>query len=1038
MEQHAMSHHLQSKLLRGSLYSFSHSGLRLTGLKDSLERRPGSQDTLALPCANQSLQIQAAPCIVQAPACVAAADADAPASQVQAMVASPFPPPADLVEVEDSDGSSMLQNVVFVRLVHSRIAHLKGVDLPAAGSKKLQATDICVTIHRGALLTSAQGGEGRFCVGVDPEAARGISHEVSVLSLLSGAFVQGHQSQGLDVLKESMRQWSHDSEILFGLKDADISAEASSLLKSFVLKNAFPQCPHEHCMRVEEPIGEAEANTALLELRHAGAIEKRQATSDASLWSLTTQGALHLKHMYAAKRPQKVFKPAAELAALPLEDLEERSSWELLQILQHRGWNLQRGQKEKAKKKLMSPVTARSVHKVFYMYTLQCQSKDNVAYLRALCASEHLFDQGCLAELHHGQLEKYYLNILEGHDDDPAADFFSDTESIESISFVTEEDAESRVDGDAPSLAYSPSIGPASCSPAKCISSESEKEAEPSPGKSSEPREGAAHQEREETLLAEVASPNLRPPPAPFSDHAVPAAKQSRRKDTVAETHPDSFDWGPFRFTFTGQNKRPPHGQWQANCPYHRLNDRTGCTRAMQAGPSEETKQEAKRKLQTWCLLAPHHARKRHHTSAYLTSSDVLPQEILNIRLSALTPPIAKPPTDEELDAAETQDAKNTAPPRAKAKSRAKANSQAKAHCKKAMPKDKASKKRKAEVLSDQLPEAAAATVCGSGAASTCGPKTAPKEASVVVSAQSSVRSHESRSSSSSSSSGSTSSSGSGSTRSRSSSVGKASLHQALEAFRRIAQCVLGVCAVRMDLPSDRGLGQEIKEALVLDGINLVPSNDMRVTKGRFVKCYVDKLTAKENEESQSGESARLLTNAEKYKAGEIWLSPTSSTGQLTVLAEGSNIERLNCSVCSRDVQCSLTIETEASGASNASLQIVGDSLGLVEAGAMTCIVEANGIPIIGGADIRFQAVETSSTTGTATTGSQATSTTGATRTSSATGATSAVSTTGTTSTKSTTRAMSSTSASSASSIAEHDWYNQYKEHDSCNECNKH
>ena len=247
----------------------------------------------------------------------------------------------------------------------------------------------------------------------------------------------------------------------------------------------------------------------------------------------------------------------------------------------------------------------------------------------------------------------------------------------------------------------------------------------------------------------EVALEGQAPPPADRDASAAIVEKKPSKKQSVAETHPDSFDWGPFRFTFTGPDKRPPHGQWQAHCPFHRLSDRTGCTRAMMAGPTEQTKQEAKRKLQTWCLLAPHHDRKRHHTSAYLKSSDVLPEGLLDIRLSALKLPTGKAPTDEELDAAEALAAEDKAKPRAKAKAKGKAKAQAKADCKRAASKKSASKKRKADALSDGVPQAAA-TASSSGTASASGSKTP---------GASSQSSHGSNSSSSNSKSGSSSSS---------------------------------------------------------------------------------------------------------------------------------------------------------------------------------------------------------------------------------------------------------------------------------------
>ena len=99
----------------------------------------------------------------------------------------------------------------------------------------------------------------------------------------------------------------------------------------------------------------------------------------------------------------------------------------------------------------------------------------------------------------------------------------------------------------------------------------------------------------------------------------------------------------------------------------------------------------------------------------------------------------------------------------------------------------------------------------------------------------------------------------------------------------------------------------------------------------------------------------------------EILLQPGSSTQQFTVFAEGSNIETLNCSVCSLEgVLCNLRIETGKSSASStslpqnsgnasnpstsiASLDITGESSRLLDARTMTCVVEANGTSVIGG-----------------------------------------------------------------------------------------
>ena len=97
--------------------------------------------------------------------------------------------------------------------------------------------------------------------------------------------------------------------------------------------------------------------------------------------------------------------------------------------------------------------------------------------------------------------------------------------------------------------------------------------------------------------------------------------------------HPDSFVWGPFRLTFSDESKRPPHGAWQATCPYHRLNDVTGCKRSMVLGVHEDSKDLCKRALMTWCLEAPLRKTKKAHAAAPCKVEDALAEAVLNRRL---------------------------------------------------------------------------------------------------------------------------------------------------------------------------------------------------------------------------------------------------------------------------------------------------------------------------------------------------------------------------------------------------------------------
>lgn len=144
---------------------------------------------------------------------------------------------------------------------------------------------------------------------------------------------------------------------------------------------------------------------------------------------------------------------------------------------------------------------------------------------------------------------------------------------------------------------------------------------------------------------------DLPPPPPPIANPQEVASGARRRG-----ANEDSFDWAPFRFIFSGPETKPPHGQWQATCPYHRLNDKTLCTKSMSIGMSG--KESSKRILQWWCLQAPLYNRRRLHGGARMVASSAVPApEIMEARRAALPVPPPVAPTDLALDAAEGTEA---------------------------------------------------------------------------------------------------------------------------------------------------------------------------------------------------------------------------------------------------------------------------------------------------------------------------------------------------------------------------------------------
>ena len=179
-----------------------------------------------------------------------------------------------------------------------------------------------------------------------------------------------------------------------------------------------------------------------------------------------------------------------------------------------------------------------------------------------------------------------------------------------------------------------------------------------------------------------------------------PEVKQPPEGRREYERHADSFQWGLFRFTWSNPEKRPPHGQWHVKCPFHRLSQKTGCTRALKAGETEDSKDLAKRVLQGWCLQAPSHERKSSHCAIPLKNHEALPAEILEFRLASLPQPPDILLADDELDALEEAEPEaeakeGKARPKRKSKAAAKGRPTKKAKPAPAKPKAKGRGKRK-------------------------------------------------------------------------------------------------------------------------------------------------------------------------------------------------------------------------------------------------------------------------------------------------------------------------------------------------------
>ena len=137
-------------------------------------------------------------------------------------------------------------------------------------------------------------------------------------------------------------------------------------------------------------------------------------------------------------------------------------------------------------------------------------------------------------------------------------------------------------------------------------------------------------------------SPQTPLPDARSSSDEEPQSQA--RAPVVRQIQERSHRWGGFgmfHLNWEGPEVRPPHGAWQAVCPYHKLSSRTMCTKSYGAhGPTESDIALALSVVKHWCLLATKFDRKRAHGAIRVHSNfPMLSPEVLESRVMNMPPP---------------------------------------------------------------------------------------------------------------------------------------------------------------------------------------------------------------------------------------------------------------------------------------------------------------------------------------------------------------------------------------------------------------
>ena len=735
--QVAMGDHLQSELQVGRLYSLPEGAVAVRSLRSSvqpLHKQPAPADHAS---GTRSLQDRQRQLLELNP--------DVESFPHAATVDSDRPPAAaDSLESEQT---------VYLRLTCARPSRNKLVRLPVASARRLGSDEFCVSLHKSFTR------DGLTYVDIEPASTEGVGPPAAVVSIFSS---------DVSALQEGRQCWSTVKSLSFGLAGCEevMSFAMMRILGEMVSASAFPPSGESDSEAKHYVVdtNDLEAVQCLQMLSRLGCVQKDGEMDGKHLYSFTRSGVQKLRHMHKATAPEMFFKSPAALADIPREELCYCTTWELIMLLQHAGWRLRQAPSARILKKSPlpphTPEALESGHLQWYLRSVSVQGQKS--YLLALLKSPELFQQSGVVQIHHCQKVSYYDKVLHGSFDGQVA--FASVEDSKAALPVLSLDVEADAD-DARALPARTKTNTSASQ--KCVAAAQQSEGDVEQlmdlfDDEEEPAEAHTSDSGERSLLLESASGDLDYEPSVQESEAsldrgeaggegaldaTPAARDSPRNlldgdaamvsveaPTLSgsgaaaapvqeqrplarrgerQVNPDTFEFGHFRLTFVGPEKRPPHGMFQARCLYHKKNDVTGCKRSIACGGAPDAKDVCRRILMSWCLEAPLHQTQRSHLGVLLSSANALPMEVLESRLADLPPPPSNVRTDEEIDADATiahrsepkaASTKRRASKRARPEPSAKADAQAKpkpkAKAKSAKSKPKAKAKAKARAVS--------------------------------------------------------------------------------------------------------------------------------------------------------------------------------------------------------------------------------------------------------------------------------------------------------------------------------------------------
>ena len=465
-------------------------------------------------------------------------------------------------------------------------------------------------------------------------------------------------------MRQEFLGWTTEGQLHLDLPRLNcLGEDLNGILSSFVEGGAFPVS-----LGVLMQDRSDNQKRILHALSDSGFAESEPQDGGACLWRLTSEGMLKIAYSWVLNASYRVLDVRADLA------LEERTQWELMLMLEERGWEWQ-------------PLTGKRRRSSAFDYVsggpLVWYTSGPVAcalYLRVLLEAPRLFAAG-IAAIPHGKNKAYYKQLLAGVQptgarrpralnvdtlqDDMALPELPDGEPAphdadvqhlrqfphRSGEFSDEEEEaewvralEDALEEGSTASEPSPPNEEATSAAAPCPP-----EHHPAPVEQhcAAPGEPRAAEAGGSAATARRAAGGSLPGPAPEAAVPVPACPVGASEaalvqpilsaSLVAEpSAPEvvlrSGAWGCFRIT---PKTRSGFGGFQARCPWHRKNASTDCKKFISlSGPSRLHQLECIRRLLTWCLSYQRFDRQRDHVrftpslQQALRTTELLPQTI--------------------------------------------------------------------------------------------------------------------------------------------------------------------------------------------------------------------------------------------------------------------------------------------------------------------------------------------------------------------------------------------------------------------------